>query len=379
MGERKKIIFGSPSWIVSNGEVEAAVTETGGQMAPVSFHRGAVQPYYINPWREEKVRTGLGLLDTLRGDFFCLPFGAGNRYRGEDHPPHGETANAAWRFVSCETRGGVSELVLTLEVKARAGTVTKRLALAAGQNVVYCRHELAGFSGKMCYSHHATLAVPDAPDSLRLSVSPFRLGMVAPRDDPFNAGSEYYFLAPGATFTSLAKVPSIWKELPYEDCSSYPSRYGFMALAAVYARPGGSPAWAAAAVPSQGYLWFALKDPRALPQTLLWIDNGGRHAAPWSGRNRCLGVEDGLAFFGEGLAASARANELSRQGIPTAANLRPARTAAVNYIQGVARIPKSFDRVKAARFSAGAVTFLSAAGPQVTAPVSWGFLESGAL
>jgi hypothetical protein len=380
MDERKRVVLGQESWLLASDQVQLAVTEAGGHMAPVTFFRGTpaqVQPYYLNPWRGTK--TGLPLLDVLRGDFFCLPFGAGNRYRDEDHPPHGETANSKWSFVERRIDGGRGSLVLCLSVKARPGTVVKTIWLLAGHNAVYLRHELAGFSGRMCFSHHAILEVPEAPGSLRLSTSPFRLGMVAPRADLTNAGNEYYSLQPGARFVGLDRVPAIWKDSPFEDCSAFPRRYGFMDLAAVYARAGGLPSWVAVVLPSRGYLWYALKDAAVLPQLLLWMDNGGRHAHPWNGRNRCLGLEDGCAFFGEGLAASARANALTRQGIPTAVLLSPRRPTAIHHIQGVVRVPAGFDRVKSVAFAPRRATFIAASGKKVSTAVHWEFLRTGRL
>jgi hypothetical protein len=156
--------------------------------------------------------------------------------------------------------------------------VLKTIWLLAGHNALYIRHE----------------------------TSSFRLGMAAPRDELANAGDEYYSLQPGVRFSRLDRVPTIWNTR--EDCTTFPRRYGFMDLAALYAGTGEFPAWTSAAVPSRGYLWYALKDAAVLPQLLLWMDNGGRHAFPWDGRNRCLGLEDGCAFFDQGLSASARAN-----------------------------------------------------------------------
>jgi hypothetical protein len=229
----------------------------------------------------------------------------------------------------------------------------------------------------MCFSHHAILEVPEAPGSLRLSTSPLRLGMVAPRADLTNAGNEYYSLQPGVRFVGLDRVPTIWKTR--EDCSTFPRRYGFMDLAAVYAAAGKFPAWAAAVFPSRGYLWYALKDPAVLPQLLLWMDNGGRHAPPWNGRNRCLGVEDGCSFFGEGLAAAARANELTRQGIPTSVSLSPGRPTVIRHIQGVVRVPSGFDRVQSVAFAPGRATFLAASGKKVSTAVCWEFLRTGVV
>ena len=92
MGAKKKTIFGERSWVIGNDQVELAVTMRGGHMAPVTFFRGAeapVQPYYISPWQGTRTRTGVAVLDMLRGDFFCMPFGGGEPYRGENHPAHG--------------------------------------------------------------------------------------------------------------------------------------------------------------------------------------------------------------------------------------------------------------------------------------------------
>ena len=345
-------------------------------MAPVNFFRGTpaqVQPYYLNHWQGAK--TGLPLLDVLRGDFFCLPFGAGNGYRGENHPPHGETSNANWNFVERRRQRGRVSLTLSLNPRARPGTVLKTIWLQAGHNAVYLRHELSGFSGRMCYSHHAILAVPEQAGSLRLSTSPFRLAMVAPREELANAGNEYYSLKPGVRFARLDQVPTIWNTR--EDCSTFPRRYGFMDLAALYAGSAELPAWAAAVVPAGGFLWYALKDAAVLPQLQLWMDNGGRHAFPWNGRNRCLGLEDGCAFFDKGLSASVRANPVSRQGIPTSVRLSPRRPTVVNYIQGAARIPAGFDRVKSVSFAPGKVSFLAASGKQASAAVDWELLRSG--
>ncbi|OHD75843.1 MAG: hypothetical protein A2V99_18470 [Spirochaetes bacterium RBG_16_67_19] len=158
MAEGRSTVLGQESWLLANDQVELAVSVTGGQMAPVSFFRGTperVQPYYLNHWPGAK--TGLPLLDVLRGDFFCLPFGQG-------HPPHGETANADWSFVGRQTEGDRASLALSLRPKARRGTVRKTIWLLAGHNALYIRHELSGFSGRMCYSH--ILEVPEQVDEL---------------------------------------------------------------------------------------------------------------------------------------------------------------------------------------------------------------------
>jgi hypothetical protein len=375
-----KSILGQPSWVVKSADVELAVTVRGGHMAPVTFFRGSsrpVRPYYISPWQGSGTRTGEPVLDVLRGDFFCMPFGAANKLRREDHPAHGEPAGSTWRFVGLTKARGVTELALAMTTKARRGTVSKKLSLVDGENVTYIEHDLSAYSGPLCFSHHAILDVPPEPSSMRVSVSPFRLGRVAPRRILTNDVNEYYALAPGRRFSSLDRVPTIWRDLPWADCSSQPHLRGFMDVIAVYPRSGALPAWTAVTVPSRGYLWFSLRDPSLLPQTVLWMDNGGRHASPWGGTNRCLGVEDGCAYFASGLAESARKNDLNTLGIPTALRFRPDRAVRVAHIQGVARIPAGFDRVRTASFRQDAVLFTSWSGKTASARVRWRFLEEG--
>jgi len=381
MQEKRAEIIGQPSWVMDNEQVELAVTVQGGHMAPVTFYRDTpapVQPYYISPWQGEGVRTGVPVLEVLRGDFFCMPFGGGS-YQGENHPAHGESAGSAWSFESLRRDGKVTELRLGMETNVRPGKITKRLMLVDGQNAVYIRHDLAGYTGKMCPSHHATLAVPEEPGSLRVSAAPTRKAVVVPREAYTNSGNEYYFLEPGAQFTSLSRVPTIWKHAPFADLSTHPLPYGFMDLVCLYPKVQRTPAWTAAVAPKLGWLWFAMRDAQVLPQTCLWMSNGGRHAAPWSGRNRCLGVEDGCACYTLGLPDSVKKNALNREGIPTTMDLSPARPTWIMHVQGAVKIPKGFDKVRSVQFAPGAVTFTSVSGKKAVTPLNWEFLHSGEI
>jgi len=390
MGELKTTIKGESSWVIANAQVELAVTERGGQMAPVSFFRDSaepVQPYYVSPWQGSGTATGVPVLDPLRGDFFCMPFGGENDWHGESHPVHGESAGSPWELVSQQERGALSELVLGLSTTARPGRITKHLSLVSGHHAVYIRHVIEGFAGRMCLSHHATLAVPPEPGSLRVSTSPARLARVVPRDALTNVENEYYFLSPGKAFTRLDRVPTIWRDRPFVDLGTQPIPRGFMDLVALFpalprvaARsPAWTPAWTAVVLPAHRALWFALRDPALLPQTTLWMSNGGRHAPPWNGVNRCLGVEDGCAYFTFGLARSARRNELNAAGIPTSLLLKPDRPTRVAHIQGMTRVPAGFDRARSAEFVEDRVVFTSFSGKKAEAAVRWSFLRDGEL
>jgi hypothetical protein len=376
-----------PSYVLSNKEVEVAVTRLGGHTAPVTFLRNTprpVQPYHISPWQEEPPsQMPVPVLTPLRGDFFCLPFGGNtDAYAGEKHPPHGEVAGGEWTLVGTKSEGDVSTLSLSFTPTVRKGRILKELSLVAGHNVLYSSHTIEGFAGRAPLGHHATLAMPEKEGAVRIATSPFSFGMTYPGlfSDPRQR--EYQNLLPGAKWQDLSKVPAAWKNAPDADLTRLPGPQGFADLVQINSLPSektGGPAWIAATYADAGYVWFALKDQSVLHSTVFWMENHGRHGHPWNGRNNCLGLEDVTAHFADGLSASVSENVLSRAGVQTALDLNEKTPTVVRYIQGVVRIPGDFENVRSLEFKPGTVTFHSTTGKQVTAPVRHEFLKSAKL
>lgn len=383
VGEELIVVEGQPSWILSSDCVELEVTETGGHMAPVTFARNTprpVQPYYISPWQTEELTLDVPVLVPLRGDFFCMPFGANaEAYRQEQHPPHGEVAGSVWTLAGRESNGGVHTLTLTLRTAVRPGAVTKELTLVDGENVVYSRHVIEGFVGPTPLGHHATLRLPDAPGAVKVQTSPFEFGMTNPVEFSRPEAREYQSLEIGHRFQSLESIPTVWKASPPADATLYPARTGFADLLAIFKRPGESPAWMTAVNREENYLWFSLKDPAVLPATVFWIENHGRHASPWNGRNRCLGLEDVCAYFAEGLVPSVEDNLLRQAGVATAIELRREVPTEVRYIQGAVQLPEGFDEVAEVRFEPGRMVVTSPRGETVSIAVRHEFLRTGRL
>ncbi len=375
MKTKLKVKFGQPSWRIATSEVEAFVTQTGGHVGPVTFRVGdrKIRPFAVAPWAEEETDRSLPpILKVLRGDFFCLPFG-GNAtpFKGERHPVHGETANARWRLESA----AAGELHLSLATRIRAGRVDKYISLRRGQTAVYQRHVISGMSGPMNLGHHAMLKFPDAPGSGLISTSRFLRGQVAPLPLENPAERGYFCLRPGATFASLERVRTQTGELT--DLSRYPARRGFEDLVLLQSDDRQPLAWTAVTFPGEGYAWFALKDPRVLRQTILWLSNGGRHYAPWNGRHAgVLGLEEVTSYFHYGLAESAGKNPLSAKGFATCHQLHPQAPLTVNYIMAVAPIPKGFDRVAEIipTASGQSVRLVSRSGRVIRVPVDLDFL-----
>jgi len=386
-GDSLQMIHSQESYILQSTQVSLAVTRLGGHMAPVTFYRdtpSSIQPYYLSPWQDEPaVSMPAAVLVPLRGDFFCLPFGDNQEpVQGKQHPAHGESATSEWQFKETSQQGTVRSIVLTLETKVRPGHLQKTLSLVDGENIVYSSDLIEGVSGRMPLGHHATLAMPDKAGSVRLATSPIRFGMTFPGIFSHPEAGEYQALQPGRQWASLQHVPMAWKEVPDADLSRMPGRYGYADLVQLVNDPAQNadqPAWVTATFTDQNFIWFALKDPALLNSTVLWMENHGRHGHPWNGRNQCLGIEDVTSFFSAGLQTSIKENLLTRQGVPTAIELIQGKPLAIRYIQGVVRIPVTFDQVDHVEFGRQAVTFVSSQGERVSTPVRYDFLKSGKL
>jgi len=376
-----RVVEGQRSWRLASTEVEAFVTEVGGHLGPVTFERKGrkLRPYSVAPWADEPTDPGMPpIIRVLRGDFFCLPFG-GNAtpFHRERHPIHGETANGRWQFRSLETRAGQTCLHLSLKTKVRPGRADKRIWMVDGENVVYSQHVVSGISGPMNPGHHAMVKFPDAEGSGRVSTSRFVYGRVFPGQLERPEQGGYSWLKAGAEFRSLERVPTV--DGGTTDLSRYPARRGFEDLVMLVSDAKAPFAWTAVSFPRERYVWFALKDPRVLRETIFWLSNGGRHYPPWSGRHvSVMGLEEVTSYFHLGVAESARRNSISRRGFPTCLHLDAKHPLVVNYIMGVARIPAGFDRVASIRAARGkrGIRLGSDSGRRVEAAVDPGFLQT---
>lgn len=371
--------YSQSGWCLRTEQVELFITENGGHMAPVRFDLDggtALEPYYISPWQDEGLKSFPDpVLAPLRGDFFCMPFGANaEEVDGEKHSVHGEAASARWHFVELTEEKDRTTLTLELRTTVRPGKITKKIHLRPGQNVVYTEHHLEGYSGSMPIGHHCNLDVPEEEGSLRIALSEYEIGRTPPVLVSNPANREYQSLAVGAEFTDLTRVPVLWKDHPPADCTSFPQRIGFTDLLQVCRKPGDFPAWTVAYCPSRQYLWFSLKDAARLPGTVIWISNKGRHGPPWNGRNRCLGLEETCSYFADGLGPSLRPNEINAAGFPTALELSPSRPTVIPFIQGAVRISPAFTCLESVHFEEQGLRFVSTDQEEVRAKVHWDFL-----
>ncbi len=370
----------TPGWYLKGGEVELFLTEQGGQHAPVTFFadsQSPVQPYYLTPWQDERPDlSAIPLLQNLRGDFFCLPFGGNAEpYNGEQHQCHGETAAADWTMTAAEKQGDVTAFEFELDTKIRPAHVVKHLEMHTGESALYIRHTVTGMSGNMPYGHHAILHHPEENEKMYFSVGAFDLGMTPETLFSNPVGGEYQYLASGAEFTSLESIPTLFKNPANYDYSVYPSPIGYTDLFAMFKKPQATPAWAAAAYPERGYLYYSLKNAAELPATAIWVANSGRYGFPWNGNTRCFALEECCACFADGLKPSVEPNTLNAKGWKTYGEFSPDKPYTVRAIQGVVRIPANYRKTATAEFVDGKVVFTDENGVAVEAVVDWTFLS----
>lgn len=377
---KKASICSQPSWVIRNATVELAVTERGAQMAPVTFCRDekrAVQPYYISPWQNERHKDLPAVLQALRGDFFCLPFGANHQpYRGQQHLPHGETANRRWTLEGVQREENTLTMALNLRSQLGPAKFRREFTIRTGHNVVYCCTSVEDWSGSTPFAHHAILRVPDRDRRLIVSTSRFTTGYTYPVAYADPSLGEYQYLATNREFRSLSRIPSIYRDHPTCDYEALPAKTGFCDLFQQFEHPSSAGlSWVTAINAEENWMWFAFKDSKLMPGRLFWMEAQGRHAYPWNGRNRCLGIEDGCMYFDRGIYESCNSNPLNRRGIPTCVRISKRKPFAARYIQGAITLPDTFTKVVRVTYRDSVVIFHSKDGQSVETPVDLSFLR----
>lgn len=341
-------------------------------MGPVVFRVGrqVIEPFHTAPWCDTPEATKLiPLLRELRGDFFCAPFGDGPGWRGEVHPPHGETANGDWTVTS----SAPDRLVAVLHTRIRPGKITKVIETRPDETNLYQTHLFEEYHGAMCFGHHAMLDFNRNGPGI-LSTSRLRLAQVLPRPFENPAQGGYSSLKPGAWWRRLDRVPMA--DGGIADLTRFPAREGFEDLVMIHHKDTEDFAWTAVVFAAKKFVWFSLKNPAHLASTVLWHSNGGRHYPPWNGRHRgVLGVEDVTAYFHLGLAASLSKNPWKDQGVPTARKFARGKTTRIPYIMGVAPLPDGFDAVRSIRRTATGIRLQSAGGLTIDHAVDTAYLH----
>lgn len=366
-----EIVHGAASYILRTAEIELAITEQAGHMAPVRFVFASGEhfsPYALSPWLPGELEASLPpLLRYLRGDFLCLPFGG-----QQAGPPHGDPANARW-----ELREQTAE---TLSLQQQAGDsgaqLEKNIRLVAGQQAIYVEHRVSGLSGNWNYGNHPVLDFSHlAEGEGRVATSPWRWGSVYPGEFSDPKQGERGALLPGGHFTDLRQVPL--RDGGLTDLTRYPLRSGYddlIMLVNEAATPEQPFAWTA--VTMRDKVWFSLKNPADFPATLFWLSNGGRSATPWLDRHTCrLGLEEVCSHFSDGVDVS-REDRLADVAVPTSRCFRADESVSLRVIQAAVEVPADFGQVQTiCPDGTAAVRLTGEGGAAVRVAIDWPSLQ----
>lgn len=320
----------------------------------IEIDGAALHPMHRAPWlvAGETVPGHVAPVERkLAGDFFCAPFGRS----ALDVPIHGPAANGNWRICgkNIAADGAVSDRYELAE-SIHGARLIKEITLRPGQPVVYQRHEFEGGDGHIPVAHHAMICVPGGA---ALSFSPKAFGRTT--NSPLETDP--------ARGRSLLKYPQRIETLAqvaladggFADASTYPfarRHEDFIVLAEI---EGARIGWSAALAQKDGFLFFAVKDAIALPGTMLWLSNGGRDYAPWSGRHLAvLGIEEAATSFHVNGERDGGSDPLRATGV----GLHPDARSVIRYAFGAIPAPQGWSRVSDIKIEGEALTISDVGG-----------------
>lgn len=305
---------------VGSGEVVAEVQRQGAMVtAEFRLKDRVVAPLYRAPWSQYRDDP---LLDRLRGDFVCVPFGiapatmadfpAGWRALdpGSPGPAHGAPANSEWQVVHCGDDH--AEFSWGGDTEADVAGLRRIVRTLPGELVI---------EDEISVRHPTRLPLGLHP-ILRLPTEPGGAQLIAPGSEaivtlpvPTDASS---ILVPNQEFSDLAAAPTL--DRTAIDLTRLPLGVDTEELVLL----------CHVAEPElvlenlvEGYrvrMWW---ESEHLKHLLLWVSNRGRKAEPWRGRNLCLGVEPVTSAFDLGPAISSGMNPLADRGFATAVEVVP--------------------------------------------------------
>ncbi len=316
-----------------------------------------LRPLHRAPWVRsgETLPEGVAPVESrLAGDFFCAPFGKSS----PDLPIHGWSANGAWDSAGQRT-GDDRSLTVTYRLREtiEGARLTKRITLCPGHPVVYQSHVFEGGRGHIPIAHHAMVHVPGGA---RLSFSSKASGgtlAAALEIDPTRGRS---ILAYPQKFEALSSVRRA--DGGFSDASFYPFDSGHEDLVILPETSGVRLGWSVALAAKDGFLFFAVKDARLLPQTILWMSNGGRDYPPWNSRHHAvLGIEEAAAAL---LPGGHTDDEAALTGL----HLAPGKATEIRYAFGAIPAPPGWTRVAQIRLSKDSITLIDAGGDSRALP-----------
>jgi hypothetical protein len=299
------------------------VQRLAAMLAPLTFvlpNGRQVSPMHIAPWAEEPVAATLpGILQRLRGDWPCVPFGYSivdptapadwARLNGAADPGeeiHGHCSNYPWQWEEGDGAG----IRLSLDYPADSPVRRVGRSVIPDPAAPAVDIEFSIETRRDCrlpLGLHPTFRLPAEPRAARIEPGPFREG----RTFPGTVEPSAPLFAIDRTFSSLTAVPG--RDGSTIDASRLPLPLDTEELLQLNGIDR-----IALANEAEGYRVTLSWDSDHFPSVLLWLSNRGRKAEPWNGRHVALGMEPICSPFGLGPASAVADNPIARSGTPTA-------------------------------------------------------------
>ena len=323
---------------------------------------GKIKPLHTAPWARDANTLGneIALVERqLSGDFFCAPFGA-----VEGLPIHGWSANGNWQRLAAQTeQDGTLTHSYQLTQPIFNATVKKSLTLKPNHPFLYQLHQFTGGSGHLPIAHHAMLHVPGGS---KLSFSPRQRG-VTPKLSPESVpGRGHSMLAYPQVFEKLSAVRT--SDMRTIDLTEYPNAEGHEDIVVLAGPKNVETAWSAVLAKRDGFLFLAVKDARTLPETVLWMSNGGRHYAPWDSRHTAvLGIEEAATSCHHTQSFGSQPS-VSPLGLASGLNLDSKACHNIRYCFGAVAAPNGWEEVVGVEIESESLIVTDVSGETIILP-----------
>ena len=315
--ENTEKIFGADSYVLHSKLVDLYIRKTGGQLI-ADFQIGQrknerANPFYVAPWWNER-HEGLSNNDELlRGDWFAFPFGVSTTIDGIKYPVHGYSVENDYRLTGTTSENGKHCMTMETELKEDKAWLRKEYTLKDDEPVIYLSDTVCGAMGRYPVGYHPTMKVPETLGSAILDTSPYLECWTSTVHIESPAAGGYSSLLPAYKIEDPHRVPTVYGGVV--NLRKQPFIKGFDDIHMYISDPSCPFSFTSLTIPSEGYLYFNLKNPRSLGSLMVWTSYGGRHYPPWNGRvNGCIGLEQITGYFYYGRASLYESNHLSDKG-----------------------------------------------------------------
>ena len=372
--KKTALFYGQSSYALASETTRTYTTVLAGNTV-AQFNLGGkwVSPFFIVPWWNEGWSDEVDpLINMFLGVFFCLPQGGDpTGCTGKSIAIHGNCCNDTWDYEDGAQEGGSHRL--HLRFSDEVGVIDKNLCFQDGQTWVYEDNVVSKCQGKYPVGYHPTLRLPEVPGSAHFAMSAFSEAFSTFESHEFPEKRGYSLLPNGLRITDLTKIRTAYGD--EIDFTQQPIRQGFEDVFMSFNK-GGDFAYIAITYKEEGYVYFELKNPDILKNTMFWVSNGGRNYAPWNGRCRpVLGLEETTSFFHYGVERSVNPNPVTEAGHPTCAEFEADKRYHFPLIYGVAAVPKGFAGVAEIVPEADGMTIVGVDGTRIPVGVDLSFLK----